>query len=146
MKNLVLLGVLLLGGCGNDDSYEPLITWSGNISEQNERFILSYDESTYSGVAIDQHERWWLRLQLCVSFNIDITGNPLVLEYTDISELPPGYYGWTEWVDSYIRIYDDPIYQGLYTRHEMLHYLLYLMGEPDRNNSAHISVYFNRCG
>ena len=146
MKKMISIWMIaiVLTGCGVDD-YQPLVTWSGNITEQNERFILSYDDDRYPASRLDDHEQWWLSVQECAGISIDISGQPMIVEYTPADQLPNGFADWIEWYDQYTRVSEQWIDDGKWTRHAMVHYLLFLIGTADNENSDHESIWFDSC-
>lgn len=139
----------LLAGCGGE--YEPMVTWSGNITEQSERFILSYDQALYTESQLPIAEQWWVDVQTCTGISLDLSQYRLIIEYTPIEQLPLGDGGRIELEDGYARVYENdlnssielsPAYYGLITRHEMIHYMLYIIGTPFEENDNHKSWMF----
>jgi hypothetical protein len=138
--------ILLLVGCGSE--YEPAVEWSGNITEQNESFILSYNTELFPESQLPKVEQWWIDIQTCAGVGIDISDIPLTIEYVTRSDLRYGLGGRIELFDAYTRIiqYDLNVgMNGAYTKHEMLHYLIYITKGNHKQNLDHSHIYFTLC-
>lgn len=152
MKHLILsIMVLFLVGCGfdsgsSDDKNAP--TMSKDITEENAEFKLTHPLHNSYLPVIDQ---WWKDIEECTGINMDLTAAQLHLEfidapvitYTDASGEVKEAHG-AIWVDyQYTRIIlRDLEYQwGYVTRHEMMHYILWLDGQ----NRSHSNPMFKKC-
>jgi len=152
IKLIVLVLAAGLAGCGVEDEYEPIVEWSGNITEQSERFILSYTWGGSTGVPwpkgsqLPKIEQWWIDVQECAGVIIDISSSPLIIEYTTPEQLPEGFGGWIIFDDSYARVdISDLTGPGTHTRHEMLHKLDYMVTPTGEFDAGHSSVFFEQC-
>ena len=134
-------------GCGDSEKDGPSIKWSGNITEQSECFILSYDQVNIVGPLLPTIEQWWVDVQTCVGASIDLTGRPLIIEYTPPEGLPEANSGWIDWHKHYTRIAFKPSFRTVepVVKEEMIHYLLFLTGEDDTDNAEHASIWFDDC-
>ena len=147
MIKLLLICSIILAGCGQDKSDE--IQWSGKTSERSANFIISYDKTKYSN-QIERVESWWVDVQECAGVSIDISDRPLMIDYIDAAEIRPGVVGFiTPWNrSSHIVLIDlnDYYGDGWITRHEMLHYLLHIIGASESENlDDHSHPFFDSC-
>ena len=144
---IILILMVFTIGCGNQNKDD--LQWSGKISEQSERFIISYNESKYSD-QLERIEGWWVDVQECTGVSFDISDRPLIIEYIDAPEIKLGFIGWitpAKNITHVIQIDLSGVNAGQTTRHEMLHYLLYIMGVSNHINLyTHSHPFFNTCG
>lgn len=154
----IVISVLTSGllACGEDVEVveKPLVTWGGKITEQSDRFILSYDEKMFPEKQIDRVEQWWIEVQACAGVSIDISHDGLIIEYRPRSEMPIGpkgkYDGKIEIYDQFMAVIEadlrlDRVVHGQVTKHEMVHYIVYLTGGQMRDNEDHVSPWFGDC-
>ncbi len=143
MKNLfILLFTMFLFGCGTSEK-EPLIEWSGIITEQSDHFILTYDKEKFPKSQLERVEQLWVEIQTCVGISIDISDKPLIIEYTELGKVPQKFLGYIYWRERYTVIYENA--SNSVDKHEMLHYLLYLIGTPDTDNHNHTGPIWDKC-
>lgn len=135
--------ILLLVGCGSE--YEPEVTWSGNITEQNEKFILSYDTELFPESQLPKVEQWWIDVQTCAGIGALIE-QPLIIEYVPDDGLNNGSNARIVYASLYIRVeVRKTTNVERQTKHEMIHYLLDVNGENRKNNNSHESPWFSQC-
>jgi len=156
IKLIVLVLAVGLAGCGVEDQYEPLVEWSGSITEQSDRFILRYDTEQFPESQMAKVEGWWVEIQTCAGVSLDISNRPLTIEYLPREEMPKGIDGriWT--TEGYSIVVDKDInpeygddsyyyYKGWVTRHELLHYLTVLVEGPSKADTEHTHIFWKQC-
>ncbi len=144
MRLLTILIILIITGCGSE--YEPLVEWSGNEVERSERFILNYDTDKFPESQLPKVEQWWIDVQECVGVSVEIE-EPLIIEYTENSELPVDGFGRAEYKSRYSRInlFDITHLGGITTKHELIHHIIFMIeGVTPDNNHDHL--FFQMCG
>ena len=140
MRIILIIMALIATGCGKDSI--PAIEWSGEVTEQSERFILTHDMGR---TRLPQVELAWIRVQTCTGISIDISDRPLTIEYTNPEDIPDDLYGKIVYSDSYTRIRKSDFSRNAKTtRHEMLHYIIYLV-EGTTKQSAHDHIFWEQC-
>lgn len=147
MKIYVLICAILLIGCADDESGNSDVRWrwSGVITEQSANFILTHDIDAHGSIIVDV-ERWWSEVQQCTGISI-VLNQPLIIEYVPAIQVQP-FIGWISWRDRYIRVATIDLFffnDGYTTKHEMIHYILFLISTSDTDNENHNSVLFEYC-
>lgn len=147
MKYLILV-VVLLTGCGfSDEEYKDVPHIPKDITEQNAEFKITHPLHNSYLYLIDQ---WWKDVEECSGISMNLTAAPLHIEYVVGDQIQYTENGEVKkangaiWVDhQYARvILKDLEYQwGWVTRHEMMHYILYLDGQ----NRGHSNPMFEKC-
>jgi hypothetical protein len=137
----ILAALFLLTACGSE--YEPAVEWSGNITEQNEKFILSYDEAIFTESQLSKVEQWWVEVQTCTGVSVEIH-KPITIEYVD--SVGSGMSGRIEYNDNYISVWqydlmENQSLKGQITKHELIHYLIYSIS----GNHSHNHIFFSLC-
>ena len=147
MRYLIIL--FLLVGCGKDEQStkdcSPECIWSGNYQERSPEFYVDYTPANPKRPMIGDVDRWWAWLKDCTGFNASITHAPLAIEYVNADTVNGGVAGTIWWTLGYTKITQNDVYDGVTTRHEMLHYLLYQVGQNDADNKNHTATYWSTC-
>ncbi len=146
MRLLTILIILIITGCGSE--YEPLVEWSGDEVERSERFILNYDTDKFPESQLPKVEQWWIDVQECVGVSIDISDRPLIIEYAKREMIPTGTNGVIDFNTKYSRIVKSDLIlrKGKTTKHEMIHYLTFLIdGRATDENINHDHLFFQMC-
>ena len=144
MKWIVLTG-LILAGCGTPANNEAIV-WSGNITEQSERFIISYDHTKYPS-QIERIENWWVDVQECAGVSVAISGIPLRIDYIDALEVRPGSIGLISPRQNVVMVILSDLGRGngRVTKHEMLHNLIYRVEGESQFILSHDHQFFTSC-
>ena len=153
---LLIMGAIFLSGCGieSDDttaqgSEDYLVSppWNGLYQERNSEFYVQYSPKNPKRPMLPEIVDWWNWLKACTGFDVSIEHAPLVIEYVDLDSLDTSRdirgLIWKEL--SYTVIVAHDVYRGDFTRHEMLHYLLYQVGESSYDNHNHTSTFWDSC-
>jgi hypothetical protein len=147
---LLLICSIMLYGCGGSSSTttSEAFKWSGKTSEQSANFIISYSERAYSS-RIGLIEALWVSVQECAGIGIDISNVPLRIDYIDAPEVAWGRAGQIMSGSRIAQVVQSDLlfprtrFMGWYTKHEMLHYLIYqVSGEED---FTHSHPFFESC-
>ena len=150
MKILLILAVVLLSACGASEDRDrdreeskPITSYpiDRTITEQSAQFTLTH---RYNGQIIDIIEGLWDSVEACSGYPTDLTTDSLHIQYIPVLSFwinePLEEVVGAVWVDHKIAqvVENDLIYrQGRTTRHEMLHYILWVNGQnPDHDNPA----------
>lgn len=136
--------VLILVGCGQPEA-EPLFAWDGTYRYKTELGIYIKIDTEEKDLAT-HIDYTWERMQECTNIYID-PDRAFVIEYTDepiyVSEdIVFGIIHLEEIAYSLIRK-QDLMYSLPTTKHEMVHFLLYL--KTGNADAAHMSDYFDNC-
>lgn len=155
-KAIVAIMVLVLTGCGIEeepiDIYAHRYPWDGEYNLVTDLgFMVNHPWDFYTaeeaydlGARIDNA---WEETQHCTGVYID-PDRPMIIHYS--GEFPLGVQGFVYWVPDYVYIravFYDPIDgSNLHTtRHEFVHYLLYLSGMSQTDNADHKTKLFDLC-
>lgn len=148
--------ILLLAGCGipeAPDSYAKKYPWNGEYSGITARGIYvnvggqvnDFVDPPELEALLDQVDALWSEVQDCTAIYLD-PDRPFVVDFQEFA--PSGTNGFIYWVEDYaytrIRLFD--LVSGYQTtRHEMIHYLLYLSGDFPKGDVKHASPLFDSC-
>jgi hypothetical protein len=147
MRYSLLLVVCLLVGCGSEDFGDRGPKMPDDITEENAEFKITHSLNNSYLYLIDQ---WWVDVEECTGITMDLTAAQLHIEYINANKVTYEENGEVKegsgviWVDyQYTRvIINDLKYQwGYVTRHEMMHYILFLDGQ----NRGHDNPMFAQC-
>lgn len=149
MKYSILAIMLFLVGCGIDDGeYENVPHMTKDITEENAEFKITHPLHNSYMYLIDQ---WWRDIEECTGITMDLTAAQLhiefiaadVVKYTDTDGEVKEAHGviWVKHQYAKVILRDLEYQWGLVTRHEMLHYILYLDGQ----NRGHDNPMFTVC-
>lgn len=156
---LIVLSSLLLPGCGIDDdepkSNAEKYPWDGEFLAKTASGIMVnvrpaegdvFTNSELSKLLLDVDEQWY-SVQECMNV-FEVADRPFVIDYReDVKSAVRGFLYWTDdYTYSRIMLSDRyPLSKFKTTRHEMVHYLLFL-GEIDKSGDAdHSSIFFKNC-
>ena len=149
MKYSILVVMLLLVGCGSEDfgDQDRVPTMSDDITEENAEFKITHTLNNSYLYLID---RWWKDIEECTGITIDLTAYQLHIEYLDVATFTYEKDGedvvvvgliWTDYQYAQVIQRDLEYQRGFVTRHEMMHYILYLDGQ----NKGHDNPMFAQC-
>lgn len=153
MKHFILLiawflfCAFVLTGCGMDKDYDNVPHMVDDVTEQNAEFKITHTLPVEQLAMIDL---WWSDIEYCTGLPTDLTAAQLHIEYMDLDQVHyieddvVKYVNGVIWVDhQYAKVVQSDLVwgQGNVTRHEMMHYILWLNGQP----RGHDNPMFAKC-